>query len=279
MKSLTEATGSINASAASPFVKWAGGKRSVVPEILPWVPREFGRYFEPFVGGGALFFALQPKRACLSDNNPRLVRTYLAVRNEVDALIEGLKQCRYEKEFYYEMRKRRIDEAQTHAEVGIWLIYLNRVGFNGLYRVNSRNEFNVPFGRYTNPTICHENALRACSQALKGAEVRHAPFEDVLDRAEAGDFVYFDPPYVPLDATSYFTGYTEGGFGDDAQIRLRDVALELKRRRVHVVLSNSSAPRVRELYSQGFEIREVLVRRNINSNAQHRSAIPELLIR
>jgi DNA adenine methylase len=162
--------------------------------------------------------------------------------------------------------------------VAAWLIFLNRVGFNGLYRVNSRNQFNVPFGRYANPTICDETNLRLCSAALAGAEIGCEDFAAVLDRARPGDLVYFDPPYLPLSATSAFTSYTSGGFGLADHQRLRDVALTLKRRGVFVLLSNSSAGAVRELYGPPFACTEVPVTRSVNSDATKRGAVTELLI-
>jgi DNA adenine methylase len=193
-------------------------------------------------------------------------------------VIALLREYRHEEQFYYSVRERAIDEL-SDAEVAAWLIYLNKIGFNGLYRVNRQNRFNVPFGRHKNPTICDEPTLRACSRALEGVELQVADFEQVAERAEAGDLVYFDPPYVPLSVTSSFTRYTSDGFDGDAQIRLRDLALRLKRRGVHVLLSNSSASYVRELYQQDFEIIEVSATRQVNSKASGRGAITELVIR
>jgi DNA adenine methylase len=263
---------------AVPYVKWAGGKRSMLRHLLPLVPTSFGTYHEPFVGGGALFFALRPSKAVISDINRRLVRSYVAVRDEVEAVITLLKTYPYEKEFFLKMRAVPIDD-RSDVEVAAWLIYLNRTCFNGLYRVNRDNGFNVPFGRYANPTICDEANLRACSEALKGAAISHDPFEKVLERAVPGDFAYFDPPYLPISATSSFTGYSADGFGLRDHERLRDVARELKSRGVHVLLSNSAAPAIRELYAHGFEVTEVLANRAINANGEGRGKIPELIIR
>jgi DNA adenine methylase len=261
-----------------PFLKWAGGKRQLLPRLLGLAPKTFGRYFEPFAGGGALFFALRPVRATLSDLNDRLIRTYKGVRDNVDAVIRLLASYPHRKRFYYSMRRIDID-ARSDVEVAAWFIYLNKTGYNGLYRVNSRNQFNVPFGHYKNPTICDEPTLRACASALAGKELLSEDFEVVAARAKRGDFVYFDPPYVPLSATSSFTSYTPQGFGPDEQRRLHDVARALKRRGVHVLLSNSSAPFVRDLYSDGFELIEVAATRTINSKATGRGAITELIIR
>jgi DNA adenine methylase len=163
--------------------------------------------------------------------------------------------------------------------VAAWFIYLNRTGYNGLYRVNRRNRFNVPFGRYDRPTICDEPTLRACSGALAGAKLVVGDFERVVAQAKQRDFVYFDPPYVPLSVTSSFTSYTSSGFGLEGQTRLRDVALELKQRGVSVLLSNSSSPLVRERYKNGFEMTEVSATRFVNSNPRRRGPVTELIIR
>ena len=259
-----------------PFVKWAGGKRQLLPQLLSHVPERFGRYFEPFVGGGALFFALRPANAVLTDVNERLIRTYRGVRNDVDGVISRLEGYRHEAGFYYEQRDRDID-AGSDADVAAWFIYLNKVGFNGLYRVNRANRFNVPFGRHKNPTICDEATLRACSAALQNAHLEKIDFANAVADAAPGDLVYFDPPYVPVSVTSNFTKYTSDGFGPDDQERLRDLALSLKQRGVHVILSNSSA--ARELYEPGFTTTEVSATRLVNSKVTRRGAITELVIR
>ncbi|MGA7123972.1 MAG: DNA adenine methylase [Polyangiaceae bacterium] len=264
-------------AASRPFLKWAGGKRQLLPSLLQRAPANPGRYFEPFVGGGALFFALRPKKAVLADVNERLIRTYKGVRKSVDEVIRLLRDYPHDPEFFYRFREKNIDDG-TDAEVAAWFVYLNRTGFNGLYRVNRGNRFNVPFGRYANPTICDEPALRACSAALADADLRVQDFEAVVEKAKAGDFVYFDPPYVPLSTTSSFTAYTSRGFGDAEQTRLRDTALRLKERGVRVLLSNSSAPAVRKLYARGFTLSEVSATRLVNSKATARGAVVELLI-
>ena len=189
---------------AHPFLKWVGGKRQLLSQIAPYVPTFTGTYYEPFVGGGALFFHLRPAHAVISDSNERLVRTYRGVRDDCEKVIDLLRTYRYEKSFYLAMRNRDIDR-ELDSNVAAWMIYLNKTGFNGLYRVNSKNVFNVPFGKYTNPTICDVENLRACSAALKNATIEWSGFGVVLERRKAGDFVYFDPPYVPLSATSSFT--------------------------------------------------------------------------
>jgi DNA adenine methylase len=163
-----------------PFVKWVGGKRQLLPHLIQNVPRRFHTYHEPFVGGGALFFRLKPERAILSDNNERLVRTYLGVRNAVGRVVKLLKSFRHDREFYLEFRSADIDQA-TDAEVAAWFIYLNKTGYNGLYRVNQSDRFNVPFGDHKNPTICDEANLRACSRILQRAEIRHESFESIAE--------------------------------------------------------------------------------------------------
>lgn len=260
-----------------PFLKWVGGKRQLLPHLRAARPQKFGVYFEPFLGGGAMFFDLLPPRAVLSDSNLRLVKTYRGVRDAVDEVIERLRSYPHDKDFYLEMRRRPIDDA-SDAETAAWFIYLNKTGFNGLYRVNRRNEVNVPFGSYANPRICDEPNLRACARALERAEIVHGDFDDIVARARARDFVYFDPPYVPLSATASFTSYTSESFADPDQVRLRDVARALKRRKVSVLLSNSSAERVKTLYADGFTLTPVLATRMVNSKATARGAITELLI-
>ncbi|HEY4016255.1 MAG TPA: DNA adenine methylase [Polyangiaceae bacterium] len=268
-----------DATVARPFLKWAGGKRQLLPALLRRAPGRYSVYFEPFVGGGALFFALRPGCAVLADMNERLIRAYRGVRDDVGAVVDRLKTYRYEESYFYEMRERDVD-AGSDADMAAWFIYLNRTAYNGLYRVNSRNRFNVPFGRYSkNVLICDEPNLRACSALLANAELVVGDFEAVTAGSREGDFVYLDPPYVPLSETSSFTSYTSGGFGSADQVRLRDVALRMKARGVHVVLSNSSAPFVRELYRQGFETDEVTALRQVNSRADRRGPIQELVIR
>jgi DNA adenine methylase len=250
-----------------------------LPALLRWAPDRYSVYFEPFVGGGALFFALRPHRAVLADMNLRLIRAYKGVRDDVGAVIDRLKTYRYEETIFYEMREREVD-AGSDADVAAWFIYLNRTAYNGLYRVNRQNRFNVPFGRYGEGlVICDEPNLRACSALLAHVELVVGDFEVVSAGAREGDFVYLDPPYVPLSTTSSFTAYTSTGFGPADQVRLRDVALRMKTRGVHVVLSNSSAPFVRDLYREGFETDEVTALRQVNSRAERRGAIQELVIR
>jgi DNA adenine methylase len=260
-----------------PFLKWAGGKRQLLPEILTQLPENRRTYHEPFLGGGALFFKLQPERAVLADLNERLVRTYRAVREDVEGVIEALQGCRNDKGLFLRTRARDIDSASDVA-VAAWFIFLNKTGFNGLYRVNKQGRFNVPFGDYKNPTICDVDNLRACSAALQGVKILHTDFRHVEEMTEPRDFVYFDPPYVPVSSTSSFTSYTRDGFTMEDQAELRDIACTLKRKRVHVLLSNSSVPEVHALYKDGFELREVYANRAINADATKRGKVAEALI-
>jgi DNA adenine methylase len=264
--------------APKPFVKWAGGKRQLLDEIRKRLPSDFKTYHEPFVGGGAVFFALSAGRpAHLSDSNRRLVRAYQGIKNSVDDVVVLLRSYHKSRAFYLEMRARDID-AGSDAEVAAWFIYLNKLAFNGLYRVNSKNKFNVPFGDNENAIICDERNLRACAAALVRAELHCEDFTSVRGRARPGDLVYFDPPYFPVSSTSYFTSYTAGGFTPRDQEKLRDLACDLKRARVHVVLSNS--PPAADLYRKdlGFSVEEVLAARNVNSKGALRGKITELLI-
>jgi DNA adenine methylase len=262
--------------AARPFLKWVGGKRQLLGAIARHVPPAYGTYHEPFLGGGAVFFHENPERAVLSDSNVRLIRTYLGVKTDVEGVIDRLQAYRYERAFYLRARERSIDD-ESDVDLAAWFIFLNRTGFNGLYRVNSKNRFNVPFGRHVNPVICDAENLRACAKVLAGADLRVDDFEGVIGRAAGSDFVYFDPPYVPLSATSSFTSYTSDGFGKGQQERLRDVVTQLKRSGVRVLLSNSAAPLVRELYRE-FRVEEVDANRMVNSRADRRHKITELLV-
>jgi DNA adenine methylase len=254
----------------------------LLPEILPRLPRTINTYYEPFLGGGAVFFALASegrfrrfKRAALNDVNDDLMCAYLALRDYPDELIRALSKHVYDKKHYYAVREMR---PLTLFGGAARFIYLNRTCFNGLYRVNSKGEFNVPFGRYKNPTICDEKTLRAASGALKDRVVlAWFDFESAVASAKRGDSVYFDPPYVPLSKTANFTSYSKNGFGEAEHVRLRDCFARLDKRGVHVLLSNSDTPFVRKLY-KGFKIEQVEAPRRVNSKASKRGNVGELLI-
>lgn len=273
------------ATPCKPFVRWVGSKQQLLPVLREWLPKRFSIYAEPFVGGGALFFATQPRHATLSDMNLCLVRTYRAIQSDVDGVIATLRTyadafTRHGAEaerLYYHLRNNVSPDAMTDTELAAWFICLNKTNFNGLYRVNASGKMNVPYGHRKNPLICDEVTLRACSAALERVTIIHKDFRET--NLPSGSVVYFDPPYAPMSTTSDFTSYTTGGFGPQDQKDLRDLALRLKNRGVHVLLSNSSAPLIRDLYKDGFEIREVQARRNVNANAAGRVAVTELLIR
>lgn len=264
-----------------PIVKWVGGKRQLMFELIKNMPKKYNRYFEPFIGGGALFFELQPENAYISDMNEELINLYSVVRDNVYELIQDLNKHEVSKEYFLEIRNLdRIDDYKnlSNVEKASRFIYLNRTCFNGLYRVNSQGQFNVPFGHYKNPRIIDENNLLNCSELLKKTEIKCADFATILDKVQKGDFVYFDPPYVPLNETSSFTSYTKDGFDIDMQFKLRDVCDELDSMGVMFMLSNSDTKLVNELYSN-YEIKKVFASRQINANADGRGKITEVLVR
>jgi len=280
MNQPTTTIDTVKTDTAAPFLKSAGGKRSLLHEIRYHVPDTFGRYFEPFVGGGAVFFDLhavgRADRAYLGDANVHWVMAYEAVRDDVESLIDVLRlHARNHSEgYYYAVRE---EQPTSKLLIAARAIYLNRTCFNGLHRTNRAGKFNVPMGRYANPTICDEANLRSCSVALRGVELARGDFASVMSHAQAGDFVYFDCPYVPVSASSSFTGYTSAGFSWTDQERLAACARQLKAGGVRVLLSNADHLSVRRLY-EGFDVQRVESRRNINSKAGKRGVVGELLI-
>lgn len=264
-----------------PIVKWVGGKRQLMFELIKNMPKSYNRYFEPFIGGGALFFELQPEQAYISDMNEELINLYSVVRNNVYELIKDLSKHEVSKEYFLEIRN--IDRTEQYTELSdveraSRFIYLNRTCFNGMYRVNSQGQFNVPFGYYKNPRIIDENNLLNCSELLKKTEIKCADFSEILTKVKKGDLVYFDPPYVPLNETSSFTSYTKDGFDINMQFKLRDVCDELDNKGVKFMLSNSDTKLVNELYVN-YEIKKVFASRQINANADGRGKITEVLVR
>jgi len=263
-----------------PFLKWAGGKARLIQQYIPYFPTYFKTYYEPFLGGGSVFFYLherQPAKAFLTDINAELITTYRCVRDDVEKLIDLLKehQLQHSKDYYYRIRT---TIESTELKKAARLIYLNKTCFNGLYRENSKGEFNVPMGRYKKPNICDLSNLRLASVALQSAEIEIRSFEKVLNNASnSEDFVYFDPPYYPVSTTSNFTSYSRYAFNENEQYRLRDVFVELAQRGVKVMLSNSDTSFIRNLYKD-FNIHTILARRAINSNAKKRGKINELLV-
>src|SRR3989339_256778 len=269
-----------------PFVKWVGGKRQLLKqfrELHLYPPAGFNSekntYFEPFVGGGAVFFDLSPKKAVLSDLNYELITTYNVVKNDVNKLIKLLKTYKYDKDFFLDIRSQPTKKL-SDIEIAARFIYLNRTCFNGLYRVNSKGEFNVPFGSYNNPLICDEDNLLKISRALSKVSINSEDYKNVLNKAKKGDFIYFDPPYYPVNRTSNFTGYTKEGFFEKEQTELRDVFVKLHKIGCFVMLSNSDTVFINKIYS-GFaniKISKVQAGRAINSQASKRGKITEVLV-
>ena len=271
-----------------PFVKWVGGKRQLLQQFRDmdlYPPDKFdpitATYFEPFIGGGAMFFDLLPKKAVLSDMNPELVVTYNVIKNDVEALIVKLKehQKKNNKEYYLKIRALDVKKL-SDVNIAARFIYLNRTCFNGLYRVNSSGGFNVPFGDQKNPLICDEVNLKKAHKAMKLTKILHQDYKKVLDKAKKGDFIYFDPPYYPVNKTS-FISYTKDGFLEKQQEELKDTFLKLHKRGCYVMLSNSDTPFINDLYSgldKKIKIHNVFAGRSINSNGAKRGKINEVVV-
>jgi DNA adenine methylase len=300
----------LRAAPVRPILKWAGGKRQLLPELRPFYPRVFSRYVEPFLGSGAVFLdlynagLLDRRRVALSDINADVIGCYLMVRDRPAAVVAALRalEMRHRRRgdaHFYEVRDRAFNPARrtVHAAaapaeaytpaLAAMLIYLNRTGFNGLFRVNARGDFNVPAGRYARPLICDEANLYGWNAALNrpGVAIGVAAFEDVLGKAGEDDFVYLDPPYAPVSGTSRFTSYTAGGFGAEQQETLQRMVIALASRGAAVLLSNSAAPQITRLYARdrhartaGLTATTVAARRAINSRAASRGAVREYLI-
>jgi len=269
-------------SLLQPFLKWAGGKRQLLPILKTKVPKKYNRYYEPFVGAGALLFETQPKKAVINDINSELINCYKVIKEDLDDLIQDLSQHKNEKEYYYSVRDQdRSDDYLNLSDIkkASRIIYLNKTCYNGLFRVNSQGQFNVPFGKYKNPKIVDEIVLKAINHYLtnNSVEIRNLDFEDALSDARNGDFVYIDPPYDPVSDTSSFTGYSIDGFGKEEQKRLKSVFDSLDERDCKVMLSNSATPFILDLYQDYHRI-TVEAKRNINSVADGRGKIDEILV-
>jgi DNA adenine methylase len=294
-----------------PFLKWAGGKRQILPHLRQFVPPSFSRYVEPFLGSAALFLDLYARGVVeahpivLGDTNADLIGTYAAVAQHVDSVIRALRRLAVGhassgEEHYYKIRdtrfnpqRRELDISRTEGPVtypptlAAMFLYLNRTGFNGLYRLNTRGDFNVPAGRYANPQICDAVNLRAVAAALQSptVELRHSTFEATVSCCASGDLVYLDPPYAPLSSTASFTSYTAQGFTDADQRRLQRAVIDLVQRGCFVVLSNSTAPLITALYETdvtakraGLRAYRVPARRSINSDPSRRGTVDEYVI-
>ncbi len=281
------AESSARGPAAQPFLKWAGGKGQLLKQFAPYFPTAPMRgYYEPFVGSGAVFFHIRSLDLFASyrvaDINADLVTCYLVVREDIDALIARLAEhrARHSEEYYYAVRALDRDSGWAHApdvERAARMIYLNKTCYNGLWRVNSKGHFNVPMGRYRHPDILNEARLRAASEALQNVTIAHEPFTSVVRHAGAGDFVYFDPPYMPLNATSNFTSYSAESFGLAEQERLACVFAQVSAKGACAMLSNSDTPIVRDLYKD-FRVETVSARRMINSKTGSRGEINEVVV-
>ena len=271
-------------STLQPFTKWTGGKRQLLPIIKSLMPDNYNNYFEPFIGGGALFFDLSPDKAVINDFNNELINCYQQIKKYPQKLIELLAkhQENNSKEYYLELRSadrdNRIDK-MTNVERAARIMYMLRVDFNGLYRVNSKNQFNVPYGRYKNPKIVDGELLLSISKYLNDNDIHilNKDFEEAVEDVRVGDFVYFDPPYIPLSETSAFTSYTHEGFSYEDQVRLRDTFMKLDEKGAYVMLSNSSSPIVEELYKD-FYIHKVEATRTNGAKSSSRGKISEIIV-
>lgn len=263
---------------AQPFVKWVGGKRGIISQIIKYLPQEFNDYYEPFVGGGALFYELngRVKKAFLSDINFDLVIAYNVIKKEPGKLIELLEKHakNHDENYYYKVRGDQNN--QNPLEIAARFLYLNKTGYNGLYRVNKKNEFNVPIGRYTNPNIVQKQNILECSNALTKATIHFHSFESI--KPKSGDFVYFDPPYHPTSVNS-FTKYTKLDFTENDQVKLRDFAMNLSKNGVKIMLSNSKTEFIEDIYkNKGFNLYTVDAPRSVNCKPKQRNSVEELLI-
>lgn len=268
-----------------PVVKWVGGKRQIIDEIITYVPDSFSTYYEPFLGGGAVLFELQPKKAVVNDVNEELMNIYEVIKDNVDELIEGLKRhkIKNDKAYFYEIRELDRNREQynllTPVERASRIIYLNKTCYNGLFRVNKSGEFNAPFGNYKNPNIVNETTLRTVSAYFNKAKIRFTcqDFEDALKWSRKGAFVYLDPPYDPVSETASFTGYDKGGFDHNEQIRLKKTCDKLNKKGIKFLLSNSATDFIMDLY-QDYKIEVIQAKRAINSKADRRGNVDEVLV-
>lgn len=267
-----------------PVVKWVGGKRQLLPEIRKYIPSKISTYYEPFFGGGAVLFDMQPKKAIVNDVNEELINLYEVIRENVDELIEDLKKHKNEADYFYEIRgldrEKDVYSKLTKVERASRIHYLNKTCFNGLFRVNSAGQFNAPFGRYKNPNIINEVTIRAVSKYFNEAKItfKYCDFEESLKGIKKGAFVYFDPPYDPVSDSSNFTGYAKGGFDRNEQIRLKKLCDKLNSRGINFLLSNSATEFILDLY-RDYKIEIIQAKRSINSKGDKRGEVEEVLVR
>ncbi|HBP51338.1 TPA: DNA methyltransferase [Candidatus Shapirobacteria bacterium] len=275
---------------AKPFLKWVGGKTKLVPELVAMFPKKFNNYYEPFVGGGALFYEVVQKYkvgfSSINDINKKLITAYIQIKQDPKGLIKFLEEIdkEYKKLSLKEQRgyfnltrikynEGNIDDTMTAA----YLIFLNKTCFNGMYRENSKGEYNIPFGDQKNPNICDEENILAVSRCLKDTKITNLSFEDSVKKCNKGDLIYFDPPYYPVNATSNFTGYSKNSFGETEQRKLRDVFISLAKKDCFVMMSNSHTPFIEELYKD-FYINYRYAARSINSKGDKRGKIKEVVV-
>ena len=268
----------------SPVLKWVGGKRQLLMQITPMIDKKCSIYVEPFIGGGAVLFHMQPRKAIINDYNEELINVYKVVRDNLEELLELLKvhEEKNSSDYYYEIRaldRETVFKTMSTVEKAARIIYLNKTCYNGLYRVNSSGQFNSPYGRYKNPNIVNEPVLRAVSKYFNANDIKihHGDYKAVLKNLDKHAFVYFDPPYMPISSSSSFTGYTEGGFNYSCQAELKQECDKLTRQGIRFVQSNSDCEEIRELY-RDYQIKIVKAKRAINSVAKKRGEINEVLI-
>lgn len=268
----------------SPIVKWVGGKRQLLSKIIPLIKKNFSTYVEPFVGGGAVFFELQPRKAIINDLNSELINVYSVVRDFPERLISELEKHseKNSEEYYYAIRSMDRNsefDKLSNIQKAARILYLNKTCYNGLYRVNSSGQFNSPYGRYKNPNIVNSVSIRAMSKYLKNNEIdiRQGDYREILKNLSRGAFVYFDPPYMPVSTSSSFTGYTENGFNYEQQLCLKEECDKLREKGIPFLQSNSDCHEIRELY-HNYNIEIVQAKRSINSKSEKRGEINEVLI-
>lgn len=272
---------------AKPFLKWVGGKKGLLYELERLAPKEYNNYFEPFIGGGALFFKLNPHKAFLNDSNGALISAYRNIKNEPNKVINHLEKLRTRfyaqkdeqerKEMFYEIRESYNSMSGDSTERTAYLIFLNKTCFNGMYRENSKGGFNVPFGKYKNPSIFDKDNILAISKSLKDVTLTNKSFEEAVENAQKGDLVYFDPPYHPLNKTSSFTSYTKDDFSEDDQRKLKGTFDKLHKKGCYVMLSNSYTEFIQDLYAEYKQV-VVYANRAVNCKAKGRGKIKELVV-
>ena len=269
---------------AAPVVKWAGGKRQLLEDIAAHLPNNYSTYYEPFFGGGAVLFELQPQKAVVNDINKELINVYNVIRDNVEDLVADLKKHKNEADYFYKIREMDRNKEKynrlSDVEKASRILYLNKTCYNGLFRVNQQGEFNAPFGRYKNPNIVNEEVLRAVNNYFNKAEItfKCGDFVEAVQGIRKGDFVYFDPPYDPISDSANFTGYNRNGFSRREQIRLKRLCDRLNRKGINFLLSNSATEFILDLYKD-YNITIVQAKRAINSKGNKRGSVDEVLVR